>query len=145
MATRCEQKACPYYAVEGEKLCLQHRPARVLKVSNFEEEGYAFVSMNEVPTNARYNEAAGKLYAAVKVSTVGNALKVSMKTFKKVTLNTARRYALEAGLRIGVRVVGEVGYLWKLNDSELKAVAAKGDRMRAARAKKGKKPVTKAA
>jgi hypothetical protein len=110
----------------------------VPKSATVETDGYAFVSMSEVPTNARYNEAAGKLFAAVKASQPGHALKVSMGKFKKVTLMTAQRYALAGGLRIGVRIVGESGYLWKLSETELKAVEQKAERMRVARASRGK-------
>jgi len=139
MATRCDVKACPYYAVEGDTKCLQHRPKIVpVANANFEREGFTFVSMTEVPTNARYNEAAGNLYAAVKAAQAGHALKVSMKVFKKVHLVTAQRYALAAQLRIGVRIVGETGYLWKLTPEEIKKAEVKGERMRSARAKKGK-------
>jgi roadblock/LC7 domain-containing protein len=139
MAIRCEVKGCPYFAVEGQKLCLQHKPAAVAMRGKFEEEGYAFVSLYEIPTSARYNEAAGKLLAAVKASQLGHALKVSMAKFKKITLVTAQRYALAGGLRIGVRIVGETGYLWKLNEAEIKAVEQKGDKVRKAREKKGRK------
>lgn len=139
MATRCEVKACPYYAVEGNTFCLQHRPKRVPNDPKIDEAGYSFVSMREVPTSARYNEAAGKLFAAIKTSTPGNALKVSMKIFTKVTLCTAQRYALAAGLRIGVRITGDSGYLWKMSEEEIKRVEAKGERLKAARAKKGGK------
>lgn len=136
MATRCDEKGCPYYAVQGEAKCLQHKPRAVPKAATVESDGYAFVSMSEVPTTARYNEAAGKLFAAVKASQAGHALKVSMAKFKKVTLTTAQRYALAGGLRIGVRIVGESGYLWKLSETEIKAVELKGERLRLARSKK---------
>jgi hypothetical protein len=39
-------------------------------------------------------------------------------------------------VRIGVRIVGDSGYLWKLNEQEIKAVEQKGERMRKAREKK---------
>jgi hypothetical protein len=138
MATRCIEKGCAYYAVDGETKCLQHHTRMVPKAASVETDGYAFVSMSEVPTNARYNEAAGKLFAAVKASQPGHALKVSMAKFKKVTLVTAQRYALAGGLRIGVRIVGESGYLWKLSETELKAVQQKAERMKVARASRGK-------
>ena len=120
MATRCDEKACPYFAVSGETKCLQHRLRAVSKQPTTENEGYSFVSMSEVPSNARYNEAAGKLLAAVKASQPGHALKVSMKIFKKITLVTAQRYGLAGNLRIGVRITGDSGYLWKLSDDEIK-------------------------
>jgi hypothetical protein len=89
MATRCDEKGCPYMAVEGDKKCLMHKPRAMPKAPTVESDGYAIVAMSEVPSNARYNEAAGKLYAAVKTLQIGHALKVSMKTFKKLTLTTA--------------------------------------------------------
>lgn len=139
---RCKAKACPYYAEAGNEYCVQHRQA-VLKHNSIpldigkrvEDDGYAFVPVSEVPSTARYNEAAGKLFQAVKVSHPGHALKVSMKIFKKITLATAQRYALDGGLRIGCRVVGDSGYLWKLNEEEIKKVEMKGERLRAARSK----------
>lgn len=132
-------------AVSGETKCLMHKPKVVPRNPTAEAEGYAFVSMSEVPSNARYNEAAGKLLAAVKVSTEGHALKVSMAKFKKITLATAQRYALAGGLRIGVRIVGDSGYLWKLSATEIAAVNQKGERLRQAREKKGKKGIAVAA
>jgi hypothetical protein len=140
MATRCDEKACPYYAVEGETKCLIHKPKKVAVLNaDFEREGFTFVSMSEVPTSARYNEGAANLLAAVKNTQPGHALKVSMTTFKRITLLTAQRYALAGKLRIGVRIVGSVGYLWKLSEAEIKAVESKGERLRKAREKKGKK------
>jgi hypothetical protein len=138
MATRCDEKGCPYFAESGQTKCTMHKPRAVPKAPAVDTEGYSFVSMSDVPTNARYNEAAGKLFAAVKASQPGHALKVSMKIFKKMTLTTAQRYALAGGLRIGVRIVGESGYLWKLSETEIKAVEVKGERLRKAREKKGK-------
>jgi hypothetical protein len=136
MAMHCDEKGCVYMAVEGDKKCLMHKPRAVPKAPTAESDGYAIVTMSEVPSNARYNEAAGKLYAAVKALQAGHALKVSMKIVKKVILTTAQRYALAGNLRIGVRIVGESGYLWKLSEQEIKSVEQKGERMRKAREKK---------
>jgi hypothetical protein len=134
--TRCARDGCTYLAASGETYCIQHRTAKVPTKTSFEEDGYTFVDMKDVPTNARYNEAAGRLFAAVKACPDRQALKLSMKTFKKITLLTAQRYALAGGLRIGVRIVGETGYLWKLSESEIESVKKKGERMSAARNKK---------
>jgi hypothetical protein len=136
MSTRCDEKACPYYAVSGQTKCLQHAPRAVPKAPTTDTDGFSFVTMSDVPTTARYNEAAGKLFAAVKASQPGHALKVSMKIFNKVTLLTAQRYALATKLRIGVRIVGDNGYLWKLSEAEIASVEKKGQRLRDARDKK---------
>ena len=140
MATRCDEKGCPYYAESGQTKCVQHRVRAVPLAAQIDKDGFAFVPMSDVPKNARYNEAAGKLFAAVKAAQAGHALKVSMKTFKKMTLVTAQRYALAGGLRIGVRIVGESGWLWRLSETEIKAVEVKADRLRKAREKKTGKP-----
>ena len=117
----------PQVAIQN--VCM-HKPKPIPKNPSADADGFAWVSMSDVPSNARYNEAAGKLFAAIKLSQSGHALKISMAKFKKVTLVTAQRYALSAGLRIGVRIVGESGYLWKMSEAEIKAVEQKAERLR---------------
>ena len=145
MATRCDEKGCVYYAASGDTKCVMHKPKPIPKNPSADADGFAWVSMSDVPSNARYNEAAGKLFAAIKLSQSGHALKISMAKFKKVTLVTAQRYALSAGLRIGVRIVGESGYLWKMSEAEIKAVEQKAERLRTTRQKIGRKGKTLAA
>lgn len=143
MALKCDVPGCTYLATANETKCLQHKPRAVPARASLEAEGYSFVSVSEVPTNARYNEAAGNLLAAVKSSALGTAVKVKMGAFKKITLLTAQRYALAGGERIGVRIVGSYGYLWKLSPKELESVNVKAKRLSDARMKKkeASKPV----
>jgi hypothetical protein len=97
MSTKCKMPDCTYLAVSGEDLCLKHRPKPVSLNPSVEADGYTFVSVAEIPSNARYNEASGKLLAAVKGMQPGKALKLSMGKIKKITLLTAQRYALAGG------------------------------------------------
>lgn len=148
MAKKCEVAGCAYYAVEGETKCLQHKPKKIptpVPASAMASpspsagaDGFTWVPVAEIPANARYNEEAAKLFAAMKLAAAsnGHALKVSMKVYKKVALLTAQRYARASGLRIGVRIVGETGYLWKLSEAEIKKVEQKGERLRKVREKK---------
>lgn len=139
MATKCEVQGCTYLATSGETKCIQHKARAVTRSSNFEADGFDFVPMVDVPLKARYNEKATKLYAAIKTAQPGDALRVSMRKFEKSALMTAQRYALANGLRIGVRVSGDSGYLWKLTDGEIKATELRAEKMKNAWAKKGKK------
>ena len=131
---QCTFKGCVYQAVPPSTLCVQHKPAQ----RQAGDEDYSIVKIGEVPKNARFNQAAADLRDAVKVLQEGNALKVRLAKIPKPTCVTAQRYALEAGLRIGVRFCGPLGYLWKLTPDEIKIIEKKGERLRAARAKKGK-------
>jgi len=68
----------------------------------------------------------------------GKAIKVKMPPFKKVTLATAQRYALQKGIRLGVRFGSDSGYIWRLSPEEIKAIEVKASRLVAARARKKK-------
>ena len=140
MATKCDVPGCSYLAVSGDTKCLQHKPKATPTDPSTARDGFAWVSMSDVPTTARFNEAANKLYAAIKIAQPGHALKVSMEKFDKGTLTCAQRYALAGGLRIGVRIVGLSGYLWKMTPEQIAAVEQKGERLRKAREKVVRKP-----
>jgi hypothetical protein len=139
MATRCDEKACPYFAVSGETKCLQHKHWAVPKNSSFDADGYAFVSVSEIPSNARFNEIAGNLFAAVKACQDGHALKVNLKKIGRNNLTTAKRYARQAKILIGLRFIGETGYLWKMTPEQIKRAQERGERVKTARAKKSAK------
>lgn len=137
MANKCAKEGCTYLAVTGELFCIQHRAAKVNSSPKL-EDGFAFVEMTDVPANARYNEKANKLFAAMKTAAEGKALKISLKQFKNGDLLCAQRYARAAGVRLGVRFAGEEwAYLWKMTDAEIKTSLEKGERLRKSR--KGKK------
>lgn len=137
---RCESKACVNQAVSGKAFCIYHDPALPAKqaASVLPSDTFEFVPLDQVPSTARFNQVAADLVKAARAAD-GKALKVKVKVFSKITLNTAVRYSLVGGPRIGLRIVGEAGYLWKLRPEELEKMQAKSARMVNARSKRAKK------
>lgn len=131
---KCSTQGCVYNAELDKPHCIQHRPPKLIVPQPAPE--FAFVPMSQVPATSRYNETAGNLFKALIDAPTGEAIKLNMKIFKKIALVTAQRYALAKGMRIGVRIVGDSGYLWRLSPDEVKAVEVKAQRLIAARSKK---------
>jgi hypothetical protein len=138
---RCDFKACVNQAVSGKSYCIYHDPELKIRQQSsvLPSEAFEFVPIGDVPSTARFSQAAADLVKAAR-SAEGKALKVKTKVFGKITLNTAVRYSLSGGARIGLRIVGEVAYLWKLRPEELKKIEEKSKRMINARSKRWKKP-----
>jgi len=128
MAT-CAQKGCVYQAVSGKTFCQLHSPAPVTTKPGDDIE---IVEIKAVPRTGRWNEAAMRLCGAIKALDSGHALKLKLAKFTKATLLCAVRYAEAEGVKTGIRITEESGFLWKLTDEEIKAREEKSARMRAA-------------
>lgn len=135
---RCEFKACPQQAIGITKFCVNHQPepARPVALASVEDD-IVVVSLEQIPL-ARTNEVAVSLLDTLKKLGDNKGLKVPLKKFSKPTLTTTQRYALAAGLRIGVRFIGVHAYVWKMTLDQVKAAEQKAERLAAARAKKRK-------
>lgn len=130
----CAFKGCVYQAVSGQTLCQMHRTIPAKPNDDFE-----IVAIAAVPRSGHFKQAAADLVGAVKSLGEGHALKVKLAKCSKPTLITAQRYALDEKLRIGLRIVNDVAYLWKLSAAEIEKSQAKGQRLRDSRIKAGKK------
>jgi hypothetical protein len=139
--SRCEFKGCVYQTTTPtEKFCIQHRSqaASIKRARPSNDEGAPeIVSISEVPSTARFNQAAANLLKAVKALTLDHALKISLSKISKPTVTCTQRYALLEKLRIGIRFSGDVAFLWKLTEEQLKAVEKKAARMAEIRSKRG--------
>lgn len=134
---KCEVKSCLNSAEYGSARCSAHGAVPPTVVTGVSEP--LVVAMSEVPRSARFNERAAKLLKKVQALQSGSALRVEVKHYSIITMNTAKRYALDAGLRIGVRVCGELGYVWRLSEDEIKAVEQKAARLAGGRKRKNGK------
>lgn len=125
---KCEITGCVYNAEAGKTHCIQHRPFK-LQPAPAPAANFVFIPIGQVPSNARVNEEAQNLVLALKKMSDGQAIKVSIPPFKRITLQTAARYAAAGGFQIGVRVVGASGYLWKLSPAEVAKRKQKSERI----------------
>lgn len=130
----CKSKGCNYEAVMGEEVCTYHKPKTV--ASTDPNADVLIVEVSKIPKSGRFNEAASRLVAALKVLSEGRALQIKLAKVPKMTITCAQRYALEEGLRVGVRFCGESGYMWKYSAEEMKAAEVKSERLKSARSKK---------
>lgn len=128
----CSYKACPYQAVMGKTLCLHHEPKPIAQDPNGD---VIIVTIGDIPKGSRHNAAALHLVDLIKQLTEGKAAKIKLAKIPKPTILTAQRYALEGGIRIGVRFAGDFGFMWKYSDEEIKLADAKGQRLKAGREK----------
>lgn len=143
---RCEQKACPNPAADGSTYCIAHHAERqktqqstaFRQAVEDEAKDCLIVSLGEIPA-PRANEASMSLLKAVEALGDGKAMKLRLRKFSKPTLLTTQRYALVKGLRVGLRYVGEWAYMWKMTPEQIKQVEVKAERLRTARAKRGRK------
>lgn len=133
---RCDYKACVNQAVSGKQWCIYHDPALPQKRldSTLPNDSYEFVDLSTIPSTTRFNQAAADLVKAVRSLPAGKGMRVMVKVFSKPTLNTVLRYGQDGGARVGLRLVGDVAYLWKMTEAELLKVQEKSDRLAKARA-----------
>lgn len=139
---RCEYKACPSQSVLGSNYCKAHEPvtrAIPSSVSVCNDEEFAILPISDMPKGGRFNADAIKVVHALRQLPEGKALKIKTSSFGKTCFITAKRYALESDMRIGIRQFGPHTWLWKLSLVEINQVMAKGDRIRKGRAKNQKK------
>src|SRR5579872_6818748 len=98
---KCVEKSC-LNSAESNGRCLHHGGTPPTVPTGNSEP--AVVTMAEVPTHARRDELAAKLVKRVRALQTGSALRVELKWWPKGSVMNAKKYGLQEGLRVGVRI-----------------------------------------